>query len=160
MIGLLGNGLFADSAIIALDGVNTSAVGGWLNGNWKQLYIQFAYVCACTAYSFVVTALIARGIDCIPGLHLRATPEEEGMGMDDAEVRLIRLYLGYEGRDVLTRDADWRVCERLHRSPPRLSGLDTNVQRQDGQRLPFTDRRGRPPRCARRRGHARPSAER
>lgn len=89
MVGLLGNGLFADSAIIALDGVNTSAAGGWLNGNWKQLYVQFAYVCACTAYSFVVTALIARGIDCVPGLHLRATPEEEGMGMDDAEVRLI-----------------------------------------------------------------------
>lgn len=87
MVGLLGNALFADSAIIALDGVNTGAPGGWLNGHWKQLYIQLAYVCACTAYSFVVTALIAKGIDCVPTLHLRATPEEEVLGMDDAEVR-------------------------------------------------------------------------
>ncbi|KAI0358991.1 ammonium transporter [Trametes cingulata] len=86
MVGLLGNALFADSEIIALDGVNTSANGGWLNGHWKQLYIQFAYVCACTAYSFVVTALIARAIDLVPTLHLRATPEEEVLGMDDAEI--------------------------------------------------------------------------
>ena len=87
MLGLLFNALFADSEIIALDGVNTAAEGGWLNRNWKQLYIQIAYICACTAYSFVVTALIARGIDLVPTLHLRATPEEEVMGMDDAEVR-------------------------------------------------------------------------
>ncbi|KAI0651512.1 ammonium transporter [Trametes meyenii] len=86
MLGLLFNALFADSAIIALDGVNTAANGGWLNHHWKQLYIQLAYIAACTAYSFVVTALIAKAIDAVPTLHLRATPEEEGMGMDDAEI--------------------------------------------------------------------------
>ena len=88
MIGLLFNGIFADSEIIALDGVNTSVNGGWLNRNWKQLYIQFTYVVACTAYAFVVTSLIAKGISYIPGLHLRASAEEETLGMDDAEVRL------------------------------------------------------------------------
>lgn len=87
MLGLLFNALFADSAIIALDGVNTSAAGGWLNHNWKQLYVQIAYIAACTAYSFVVTAAVARALDCVPTLHLRATPEEEMLGMDDAEVR-------------------------------------------------------------------------
>ncbi|KAI0639022.1 ammonium transporter [Trametes polyzona] len=86
MVGLIGNALFADRDIIALDGVNLDANGGWLNGHWKQLYIQFAYVCACTAYSFVVTAVIARGLDLIPTLHLRATPEDEVLGMDDAEI--------------------------------------------------------------------------
>ncbi|KAJ8489608.1 hypothetical protein ONZ51_g2793 [Trametes cubensis] len=86
MLGLLFNALFADSAIIALDGVNTSAAGGWLNHNWKQLYVQIAYIAACTAYSFVVTAAVARALDCVPTLHLRATPEEEMLGMDDAEI--------------------------------------------------------------------------
>ncbi|CDO72728.1 hypothetical protein BN946_scf184990.g11 [Trametes cinnabarina] len=86
MLGLLFNALFADSAIIALDGVNTSASGGWLNRNWKQLYMQIAYIAACTAYSFVVTALIAKALDRVPTLHLRATPEEEMLGMDDAEI--------------------------------------------------------------------------
>lgn len=87
MIGLLCNAFFADSEIIALDGVNTSANGGWLNHHWKQLYIQIAYIVACTTYSFVVTAVIAKAVNAIPTLHLRATPEEEMLGMDDAEVR-------------------------------------------------------------------------
>lgn len=87
MIGLLCNAFFADSEIIALDGVNTSANGGWLNHHWKQLYIQIAYIVACTTYSFVVTAVIAKAVNAIPTLHLRATPEEEILGMDDAEVR-------------------------------------------------------------------------
>ncbi|RPD81627.1 ammonium transporter [Lentinus tigrinus ALCF2SS1-7] len=85
MLGLLFNAIFADSDIIALDGVNTST-GGWLNRNWKQLYIQIAYIAACTGYSFVLTALIAKGINYIPTLHLRATPEEEMLGMDDTDI--------------------------------------------------------------------------
>ena len=73
--------------MIALDGVNTSVPGGWLNGNWKQLYIQFAYVCAVVGYAFVVTALIAKGMDMIPMFRLRESPEAEVIGMDDAQVR-------------------------------------------------------------------------
>ncbi|OCH92724.1 ammonium transporter [Obba rivulosa] len=86
VVGLLFNALFASSEIIALDEVNTSVNGGWLDHNWKQLYIQVAYICATVGYSFVVTALIAKTIDCIPTLHLRATPEAEALGMDDAEI--------------------------------------------------------------------------
>ena len=86
IIGLLFNAIFADSEIIALDGVNTSTKGGWLNRNWKQLYIQIGYIAACVAYSFVVTAFIATALDYIPWLRLRATPHEESLGMDDAEV--------------------------------------------------------------------------
>lgn len=86
IIGLLFNGLFADSHLIALDGVNTSVSGGWLNGNWKQLYIQFTYVCAVVGYAFVMTALIAKGMDMIPSLRLRESPESEVIGMDDAQV--------------------------------------------------------------------------
>lgn len=86
MVGLLCNALFAKSEIISLDGVNTSISGGWLDHNYKQLYVQIAYICATTAYSFVVTALIAKAIDIIPGLHLRSTEEGESLGMDDMEV--------------------------------------------------------------------------
>ncbi|KAI0338347.1 ammonium transporter [Trametopsis cervina] len=86
MIGLLFNGLFADSSIIALDGVNTSTAGGWINHNWKQLYVQFAYVCAATAYTFVVTALLAKVLDSFAWTRLRTTCEEEALGMDDVQL--------------------------------------------------------------------------
>lgn len=81
------NAFLADQDIIALDGVNTGILGGFMDHNWKQLYIQFAYVVACTAYAFVMTALLAKVVDMIPGLRLRATAEEEALGMDEVEVR-------------------------------------------------------------------------
>ncbi len=90
VVGLLFNGFFADANLAALDGV-TSIPGGWLNGNWKQLYIQFAYVCATIAYTFVMTALLAMAFDLIPCLKLRASPEEEALGMDDTQVCLSSL---------------------------------------------------------------------
>ncbi|KAG9314695.1 ammonium transporter [Chiua virens] len=86
VIGLLANGLFASHSIIALDGVNTSINGGWIDHNYKQLYIQFAYVCATCAYAFVATAIIAKAIDIIPGLHLKTTPEGESLGLDEVEI--------------------------------------------------------------------------
>lgn len=64
-------------------------IGGWIQHNWKQLYIQFAYVCAVTTYTFVVTALIAKVFDLIPFLRLRAPDSWEEIGMDDAEVRTL-----------------------------------------------------------------------
>jgi hypothetical protein len=89
IIGLLFNGLFADKDLIALDGVNTSASGGWINHNWKQLYIQFAYICAAVGYAFVMTALLAKTLDMIPWTRLRTTAEEEALGMDDVQVSCI-----------------------------------------------------------------------
>ncbi|TFY56541.1 hypothetical protein EVG20_g8888 [Dentipellis fragilis] len=46
IVGLLFNAFFAKQSIIALDDVNTATRGGWVDHNWKQLYIQFAYICA------------------------------------------------------------------------------------------------------------------
>lgn len=83
MIGLLFNGLFATPNVIDLDGVSTGIAGGFVNHNYKQLYIQLAYVLACTGYSFVVSAILAYGINYIPGLKLRASEEAELLGMDD-----------------------------------------------------------------------------
>ena len=90
VIGLLFNGFFASHTIIALDGVNVNVNGGWIDHNWKQLYIQFAYVCATCAYTFVVTAIIAKAVDMIPGLHLKTTPEGESLGLDEVEVSIFR----------------------------------------------------------------------
>ncbi len=116
IIGLLFNAFFADKSIIALDGVNTSANGGWLNRNWKQLYIQIGYIAACVAYSFVVTAAIAKGINYIPHLQLRASPDEEALGMDDIEVRC---HLHWTFADqCLTMTID---SQRSASSPPTTS---------------------------------------
>lgn len=87
MIGLVFNALFAADYIIGLDGVNAGIInGGWINHNYKQLYIQTAYIVACTGYAFVVSAILAYGIDKIPGLHLRASEEAELLGMDDDQL--------------------------------------------------------------------------
>jgi len=68
-----------------LDGV-TTIPGGWIEHNWQQLSIQFAYVFAVCGYTFVVTAIIAKGVDLIPGLHLRSSPEAEKVGTDEVEI--------------------------------------------------------------------------
>lgn len=87
MIGLIFNGLFGADYIIGLDGVNTGIItGGFPNKNWKQLYIQLAYVVAVTAYTFVVTLLLALAINAVPGLQLRASEQAELLGMDDDQL--------------------------------------------------------------------------
>lgn len=87
IVGLIFNALFGTDAIVGLDGVNVgTGVGGWLVHNYKQLYIQIAYIVACCGYSFVVSALIAYGINMIPGLKLRASEEAELLGMDDDQL--------------------------------------------------------------------------
>jgi Amt family ammonium transporter len=87
MVGLIFNALFAADYIIGLDGVNTGVInGGWLNHNYRQMYVQVAYICACTGYAFVVSTLLALIINFIPGLHLRASEEAELLGMDDDQL--------------------------------------------------------------------------
>ena len=87
MIGLFFNGIFGAEYIIGLDGVNVGTIpGGWIERNWKQLYIQVAYIAAATAYAFVMSAIIALIINYIPGLHLRASEEAELLGMDDDQL--------------------------------------------------------------------------
>lgn len=87
MVGLFFNAIFAASYIIGLDGVNVGNInGGWIEHNWKQMYIQIAYILAATGWSFVVSAIIAFIINKIPGLHLRASEEAELLGMDDDQL--------------------------------------------------------------------------
>jgi Amt family ammonium transporter len=83
MVGLIFNGFFASGAIIGLDGVNSGAVGGFLDGNYRLLGWQIAAIVAASSYSFIMSAIIAKLIDMTPGLHLRATEQAELLGMDD-----------------------------------------------------------------------------
>lgn len=86
-MGLIFNALFGANYIIGLDGVNNGVFpGGWLDHHYAQLYIQIAYIVAAAAYSFVISAIIAKLIDLVPGLHLRASEEAELMGMDDDQL--------------------------------------------------------------------------
>ncbi|KAG2023146.1 ammonium transporter [Coprinopsis cinerea AmutBmut pab1-1] len=86
IVGLFINAFFASGKIIAYDDVNTEVPGGFLDHNWAQLYKQLAYVAATCAYTFIVTALIAKAIDMIPGLQLRTSPEGEIVGLDETEI--------------------------------------------------------------------------
>jgi len=111
IIGLMTNAFFGTTTIISLDGMNTSLAGGFLDSNWKQLYVQFAYVCATVAYSFVVTAIIAKTIDMIPGLKLRSSEEGESLGMDEMEVCSLTNSVG---SPLIMNQIDRGVRKRLH----------------------------------------------
>lgn len=87
IVGLVFNALFGANYIIGLDGVSNGTLpGGWIDHHYAQLYVQVAYIVATAAYSFVISAIIARLIDMVPGLHLRASEEAELMGMDDDQL--------------------------------------------------------------------------
>lgn len=86
ILGLIFNAFFAADYIIGLDGVNNGITGGWLNQNWKQMYIQIAYIVACMAWAFVISLILAYAINYTPGLKLRASEEAELLGMDDDQL--------------------------------------------------------------------------
>lgn len=87
MLGLLANAIFGATYIIGLDGVNTGIIlGGWVSHQYKQLYIQVAYILAATGWSFAMSLLLAFAINMTPGLHLRASEEAELLGMDEDQL--------------------------------------------------------------------------
>lgn len=137
MVGLIFNGFFAADYIIGLDGVSTGLInGGWLNHNWKQLYIQLAYVVACTAYSFVVSAAIAGLINLLPGLKLRATEEAELLGMDDDQLGEFAYDYVEVRRDYLA----WSPVTGDH-DMERIDGVNVNSEKNDGLRMRKTSSR-------------------
>lgn len=118
ILGLMTNAFFATEAVISLDGVNTSVIGGWVDHNWKQLYIQFAYVLATCLYTFVVTALIVHYVDTIPGLHIRVTAGNETLGLDEVEI-------GEYANDYIEIWRDVMEPNPMASSNTRESTLDT-----------------------------------
>ncbi|KXJ92019.1 ammonium transporter AmtB-like domain-containing protein [Microdochium bolleyi] len=83
VVGDILTGFFAATFVPALDGASGSTyAGGWWERNWVQMGYQLAAALTCAAWSFVVSCLLLFIIDKIPGLHLRATEEEELRGLD------------------------------------------------------------------------------
>ncbi|KAG5462440.1 MAG: ammonium transporter family-domain-containing protein, partial [Olpidium bornovanus] len=83
--GIVGNiltGVFAQRSVAALNG--SEIAGGWLDGNWIQVVYQLLDSAAGFASSFVVTYAILFAMNKVPGLRLRATAEDEELGMDAA----------------------------------------------------------------------------
>jgi Amt family ammonium transporter len=90
--GFVGNILtafFAADYIAHLDGY-TVIDGGWLNHHWVQLGYQIADSLAGGSYSFVGTCMILGALDGLgkfmPIFKLRASEEEEILGIDDVEI--------------------------------------------------------------------------
>ena len=74
--GAIAAGIFAVAAI--------GGTAGAIDGNVGQLGTQVLAVVATMAYSFVVTLVILKVLDLIPGLGLRVSPEAEDVGLDIA----------------------------------------------------------------------------
>lgn len=85
MVGNILTGFFAADYIAHLDGFSVIP-GGWLNHNWIQLGYQLADSVSGFSYSFVMTCIILFLMNLVPGLSLRVTAEEEGLGLDDAQL--------------------------------------------------------------------------
>lgn len=82
-VGDILTGIFAANYVPALDGVSGSSyAGGWWNRNFIQLGIQLAGATTCAAWAFVISCILLFVINKIPGLHIRASEEDELRGLD------------------------------------------------------------------------------
>ncbi|CAL8143080.1 unnamed protein product [Orchesella dallaii] len=84
IVGNLLTGVFAQRKVAAVDGQHIQ--GGWLDGHWAQIGYQAVDTAAGFAWSFFVTLLILFFINKFPGLHLRASPEDQEVGLDKVEL--------------------------------------------------------------------------
>jgi Amt family ammonium transporter len=48
--------------------------------------IRILLILSCTGYAFVMSTILAYGINLISGLHLRTSEEAELLGMDDDQL--------------------------------------------------------------------------
>jgi len=74
--GALATGIFAVEAI--------GGVPDWIEGNFGQMGTQALAVGATLGYSLVVTAVILKVLDLVPGLGLRVDERDEDQGLDIA----------------------------------------------------------------------------
>ena len=72
--GAIATGIFAVAAI--------GGTAGAIDGNAGQLVTQVIAVVATMAYSFVVTLVILKVLDLIPGLGIRVSNDDEDIGLD------------------------------------------------------------------------------
>lgn len=126
MLGLLANAFFGATYVIGLDGVNTGIIlGGWIDHQWRQLYVQIAYILAATGWAFCISWLLATGINYIPGLKLRASEEAELLGMDDDQ-------LGEFAYDYVEVRRDYLAWTPTRDSPQKEDGIDMPQHQRHG----------------------------
>lgn len=134
--GFVGNVLtafFAADYIAHLDGY-TNIEGGWLNHHWIQLGYQLADSVTGGAYSFVGTCIILGCLDFIgkflPVFKLRASEEEEVLGIDDVEIGEFAYDYVELTRDVANpEDADEGLS--THTLEHHASAMGTNVHEKN-----------------------------
>ena len=73
--GAIATGIFTVSAF-------TGGIEGLIEGDPSQLGVQIVAVLATIAYSFIVTFVILKVLDVIPGMGLRVSEKEEDQGLD------------------------------------------------------------------------------
>lgn len=134
IIGLIFNALFAADYVIKLDGV-TEHAGGWVSHNWKQLYIQIAFICATSAYSFVVSLIICYGINFIPGCHMRASKDAEYNGMDEDQLG----EFAYDYVEVRREFYDWHTSQ-----PAEVTAENTPLQTPAAEKQSIVTKQGIP----------------
>ena len=72
--GAVATGIFAVEVI--------GGTAGAIDGNGGQIVTQLVAVVATMAYSFIVTVIILKALDLIPGLSLRVAESDEDQGLD------------------------------------------------------------------------------
>ncbi len=72
--GAIATGIFAAAAI--------GGTAGAIEGNGGQVLTQLVAVLATGAYSFVVTVVILKVLDIVPGLGIRVSENDEAQGLD------------------------------------------------------------------------------
>jgi Amt family ammonium transporter len=120
LVGDLLTGLFAADYIAHLDGFSVID-GGWLNHHYIQLAYQLCDGVTGMAYSFVLSCIILFVINFIPGLHLRASEQEEIMGMDETEIGEFAYDYVELSRDVV-QGVDDSTSTPQHRGTTDLEG--------------------------------------
>lgn len=80
--GAIATGIFVTGSLAALAGFD--GVTGMIEGSVEQLGIQVVAVVATIAYSFIVSLIILKVLDLIPGLGLRVDARDEDVGLDVA----------------------------------------------------------------------------
>ncbi len=79
MIGLLGCGIFASKAI------NAGGADGLINGSADLLINNVILIVATFAYALIVTLVLMKILDFIPGLQLRSSENDEDSGLDASD---------------------------------------------------------------------------
>jgi Amt family ammonium transporter len=83
VVGDILTGLFASKNVPAMDGESVEYLGGWWDQHYKQMGYQMAAALSCAAWSFIVSIILLFIINCIPGMHIRASEQEELEGLDE-----------------------------------------------------------------------------